>query len=453
MRSSPSTRTRRAWGLGPCLVLAGVVIIVGACGDSSSSPDAGTDAGVDSGAPLPAGIYRLDGLDHEQPDNDLTPFGALVGNAEVVGLGEPHHTIGDIYRMRHRLFRYLVERHGFRSIAFETPWTDADNVGRYVLTGQGNPQSLVTDHLFPVWACQEVLDLVEWMWAYNQEHPDDPVDLWGFDIQQPWHDGRGLITFLEDADPAAADTYREDILLCNGASYESDDDYAADPEPASEENHQTCQQTLAAIEQHIDEHEATLVAASSEEAMALGRIALVGLQSWDEFIYYWGNDTLLAEEARDRGMAEVFQRLRDTRYPDGKVALWAASWHLVYDATEIDGIMPRAKTMGAYLKEALEESYLVIGLTGFEMEVDFPAAGMVGQLAPPSNDTHVEYRLKHEIGHEFLFVDLAFPGSDQPFLTPGEPYSVGLFFEMVPAEQLAGLVYLEQATAMDAFLW
>ena len=43
-------------------------------------------------------------------------------------------------------------------------------------------------------------------------------------------------------------------------------------------------------------------------------------------------------------------------------------------------------------------------------------------------DLHVEYRLHHEVGRDYLLVDLAFPGTDAPFLVPGDKtYNVGLY--------------------------
>ena len=52
-----------------------------------------------------------------------SPLRKRIGKASVVGLGESIHTSGGYYQMKHRVFRYLVERGGFRVLAIESPWS------------------------------------------------------------------------------------------------------------------------------------------------------------------------------------------------------------------------------------------------------------------------------------------------------------------------------------------
>jgi erythromycin esterase-like protein len=61
-------------------------------------------------------------------DDGLEPLKGIIGKASVVGLGESIHTSGGFYRMKHRVFRFLVEKMGFRAFAIESPWIAADQV-------------------------------------------------------------------------------------------------------------------------------------------------------------------------------------------------------------------------------------------------------------------------------------------------------------------------------------
>ena len=80
-----------------------------------------------SGYPVQPGVWRLPhGNDPTLPLDDLEPLRQVIGNASVVGLGETIHTSGGYYRMKHRAFRFLVERMGFRVFAFESPWENAE---------------------------------------------------------------------------------------------------------------------------------------------------------------------------------------------------------------------------------------------------------------------------------------------------------------------------------------
>lgn len=76
---------------------------------------------------------------------DLRPRGRMVGDARVVGLGEATHSSYDFFTLRHRVFRHLVEREGFR--------TSGPRLNSYVVHGLRNTE--------------EYLRLVEWMRAYN----------------------------------------------------------------------------------------------------------------------------------------------------------------------------------------------------------------------------------------------------------------------------------------------
>jgi hypothetical protein len=187
---------------------------------------------------LRPGIYTFDGYDHTLPTDDLAVFGAMVGEAEVVGLGESAHTSGGYYRSKQRLFRYLVEELGFRAFAFESPWSDAELVKEYVETCEGDSRNAVVGGLFPAWECETVLEMVEWMCEYNQAHPDDPVGFWGFDIQQPWDDGPLLVSYVDDNVESPTELI-EGIERCNGATYASVWSYYTDPNAmvVDEEDH------------------------------------------------------------------------------------------------------------------------------------------------------------------------------------------------------------------------
>ena len=81
---------------------------------ADTSRSARASAPAAAGDPFRPGVWRLTGNDPAAPLDDLEPLKQLIGKATVVGLGETIHTSGGYYRMKHRLFRFLVERAGFR---------------------------------------------------------------------------------------------------------------------------------------------------------------------------------------------------------------------------------------------------------------------------------------------------------------------------------------------------
>lgn len=114
---------------------------------------------------------------------DLSSVPGVVRGASVVGLGESTHGSSEQFRVKHRLVRLLVERLGVRTVAFEDDFASGVLIDRYVVTGEGDPRQLVSSMSLPFWAVEEMVDLVEWMRAYNLTHPD-PVRFLGTDLTQ-----------------------------------------------------------------------------------------------------------------------------------------------------------------------------------------------------------------------------------------------------------------------------
>jgi erythromycin esterase-like protein len=65
----------------------------------------------------------LDTVDPAAPLDDLAPLGQSIGDAKIVGLGESTHGAAEEETLKLRTLRFLVERMGFRSIAWEEDWT------------------------------------------------------------------------------------------------------------------------------------------------------------------------------------------------------------------------------------------------------------------------------------------------------------------------------------------
>ncbi|MCP4901891.1 MAG: erythromycin esterase family protein [bacterium] len=398
------------------------------------------------------GIYQLSGIDPTLSVRDLAPLRRIIGDAEVVALGESVHTSGGYYKAKHRVFQYLVEELGFRAFAFESPWANAEQVAEYVQTCQGSGYAQVSNGLFGVWASREVVDLVQWMCDYNGANPNDPVKFWGFDIQQPWHDWPMLRFFVQRAIANNA-AFITGIERCNGIGYGSADRYYADPESSNITlaDYDACLSSLASLESYFDDHEAELVSNTSAEDLVWARINLVGLRAWEGQMYFYEDDIDSSYQARDVGMAYVFQAIKSLRNPDEKVAIWAHNWHIAYDTSKWDADFYPVPNMGSHLRTALGDDYFALGLIGYSVSINWPGVS-VGELDPPSDTNAVEYLLHHEIARDYLLLDLSFPNTDEPFLEPGRSYSLN-GSAMVPGEQFGALLYLDVSPMMNAIGW
>lgn len=150
--------------------------------------------------------------DPEQDNSDLIPVLGMIGNARVVGLGEGTHGTREFLRMKHRLIRALVEELGFRRIALETNLPETEALNRYIQTGEGDPRELLRGMRLWTWETEEVLGLVEWMRSYNASGKG-PVELFGFDMQQPEGAIDSLEQFTRRADPDYAPALSESLRI------------------------------------------------------------------------------------------------------------------------------------------------------------------------------------------------------------------------------------------------
>ncbi len=130
---------------------------------------------------------------HSTPFQHIDPYASLedldflsekIKDAEIVGLGEATHGTSEIFTMKHRLFRYLVEKHGFTVFFLEGLVGASYRINEFIHTGKGDPVELVKNIGFWTWSTEEVLELVKWMRQYNENvSPEKRLSFIGVDIQ------------------------------------------------------------------------------------------------------------------------------------------------------------------------------------------------------------------------------------------------------------------------------
>jgi erythromycin esterase len=396
-----------------------------------------------AGFPILPGVYRLDGSDPNLPTADLQPLKQILGNTPIVALGESVHTSGGYYEMKHRLLRFLVQEMGFRVFAIESPWPGADQAAAYVETCEGSAADAIRG-LFGVWQSAETRDMVEWMCDWNRDHSKakDRVHFYGFDVQQPNYDGPALLAFLARLGIGDDDPIADGIRQCDSVTTPLTVKFVP------EDKHQQCLTALDAVAGLFTRDERSIVGRTSRWDFEWAKISLVGVRAWEGQMYYYqgsGRDHKLSYSERDSGMAYVLQTIRKLRYPNQKTVVWAHNGHIGKNTP----YSFYARNMGSYLRESLGASYAAIALVSYQPEIDWPGSGC-GPLARP-NANAVE-TLLHNLGADFALVDLAFPGTDQPFLRPGERYLFSDSF-MVPRDQYNAAIYLAHSRKMAPLAW
>ncbi|AQZ60502.1 Erythromycin esterase type I [[Actinomadura] parvosata subsp. kistnae] len=140
-----------------------------------------------------AAVIPLRTLDPAAPLDDLTWLDDAIGDARVVALGESAHYNREFYDLRHRLLRYLAERHGFSAYAMETGFTEAWRANTWVTTDAsatgalgvgggdrlGEVMASGLSSLMGVW--RQLGAHLEWMRRHNATAAR-PVGFYGIDL-------------------------------------------------------------------------------------------------------------------------------------------------------------------------------------------------------------------------------------------------------------------------------
>ena len=179
------------------------------------------------------------------------PLKDMIGNARIVALGEATHGTHEFFQMKHRMLEFLVEEMGFNTFAMEANAPEANLINDYVHTGKGDPAELLKGMYFWTWDTQEVLDMILWMRAYN-ENPShtQKISFYGFDMQYGQMARNNVAQYMQEVDPQAANQVADDYSCYPGNSV-------------------ACQDKLQAVYDWLEQHQADYTAKSSEEEIHL----------------------------------------------------------------------------------------------------------------------------------------------------------------------------------------
>lgn len=428
---------RRLFALSPfalLLVASSLISTVPASASGSGQPD--NEVGP--------GLYRLDGHELALPVDDLEPLGRIVGNARFVGVGEPIHTSGGFYQLKARVFRYLVERQGFRVLGWEAPFFWVEELDAFLESCPQPAADYLAQNLvlFNTHRSTETAELLQWMCDWNQAHRDDRLHIYGFDIQrQALPAAEALIAYLNEVGVGESDPWVAGIRACDGVT---ETFFPARPFP--EERYELCHGALEQVEAHFDQHKRDLIRATSEEELGWARVHLTIERAWQEQQHFSAlGDFFSLYTARDRGMATLAEDIHRLRFRGERVMLWAHNGHLTRAGLAYVG----ALGLGDFLDESLGKKYKILGVVGSEIYANRAPIGQCGlqDLSVPGYPQVED--LFAALGEGALLADLDPRGNHPAFFEPGTVHAVADGI-MVPAEGFDGMVYLPTSLAMHA---
>lgn len=301
-------------------------------------------------------IIELETVDPYAPLTDLDALGEQVDGATVVGLGEPSHGTKDVFRFKHRLFRYLVEEFDCRLFAIEANFSDALSLDEYVTGGPGTAEELLmaSDFHGP-WKCDAVLDLLEWIRSFNEDHPDDQIRFHGFDMQHNSQTASMLTSYLDTVDPDTPADVTEALDEIEATHLEQPD------QDGMTAYADVCGRAAETLDERFAEHRSAYIEQTSQRAFDRARHQVRLLEQASRQFGATGEDAPPGENLRirDEAMAENIAWLLEYESEE-MAAVWAHNAHIKRGAVA-GGMFADVASMGEALATDDAVDYVPIG--------------------------------------------------------------------------------------------
>jgi erythromycin esterase-like protein len=139
--------------------------------------------------------------------SDWQPLMEMVGDKEIVLIGEATHGTDEFYRARAEITKRLIQEKGFTVVAVEADWPDSYRVNRYLLgdkTISSPEETLSLFERFPTWMWRNkaVVDFLSWLHFYNEEN-ENKIGFYGLDLYSMNASIREVLEYLKIVDKAA----------------------------------------------------------------------------------------------------------------------------------------------------------------------------------------------------------------------------------------------------------
>jgi erythromycin esterase len=314
----------------------------------------------------------------DAPARELSFLADLVGDAVVVGLGGSTYGAHEQFTFSDRLVRFLVSELGFRSVATEEDWDVAWEVNRYVVSGDGDLDTLAKSFGVP-WRVAEARDAIAWLRAWNEEHPGDEVKFVGvgvIDTKAPIYDD--VVSYVERVAPDSVTELRShlDVLRPSRPDHvpwfimqvKEKDPYVAHARAA-----------LALVQ--------SLPAGGKDHELAVQHARQI-VHFYEHYAYH-----LVDDGYRDEKMAENVRWWH--QHTGDKIVYWSTNAHSVRSEQLTISVPPRGtiafKPTGGHLGELFGDQYVSIGLTYDHGTVNSgwsapPFASRPLETPPPGDD-------------------------------------------------------------------
>lgn len=364
---------------------------------------------------------------------DMEPLRAVIGDARLVSLGEATHGTREFFQLKHRMLEFLVEEMGFTWFGIEAAFPDCMDLYRYVSGEDVDPVKALDAQRFWTWNTEEVLDLVRWMRAYNEDPAHGTkLRFYGYDMQSPTCATLATLDYLAEVDPALKTAVEGDLTpLADDYSFMA---YGSLPSEVRDRARQAVERVLDAFDENRDQW----AKATGETEFALASLHARVVAQAEEHAAIAPADELYSDREanrrtfalRDQSMAENIRTISELEGPGSKGVLWAHNGHVQRTSYANYGVT----SMGGHLHEMFGDEHVVVGFAfnqGSFQAIEM-GQGLTVHEVGPAKEHSLDAVLAAALDYRVAALDLR-----------SAPADVAAWLASGPASRSVGSVYAE----------
>ena len=304
-------------------------------------------------------IHTVNSIAIDHTDfSDLAFLDSIIGNKQIVFLGEQLHNDGSTFQAKSRLIRYLHEKHNFNVVLYEAGLHDMWFMDKLAKQQVGNAvQFTPAIGLYYFWWDNEECKSL-WEYYNNTLKSNNPIILGGFDVQ---------LTGTSKDKNTRAKTLNDFLLekhidlekysSFNGVVKQLSTTYMWEYRYFSQTKFDSIQTDLKNILNQLPEP-------ITEEDNIYYRY-IKGIHDYGQFMWDYNPGEMPRMNARDSLMADNLIWQIDSLYNNQKIIIWSANLHLFKSSLTNEGVI--FTPLGKYIKDKYPDTSYMMAFTSYAL--------------------------------------------------------------------------------------